>query len=322
MLIGQHTQTETFLYAAHSGRLHHAWLLIGPQGVGKAGFAQQAALRLLAEASSVPVEASGLDVEDSHPTMRLAAAGSHPDLIILKRLEKEKSGDTARNVTIEQVRHLLGQFNLAPSQGNRRVVIIDSIDDLERGAANALLKALEEPPASTVFLLVSHASDRLLPTIRSRCRTLRFPRLPNDDLRSVLKSECPELPDRELDALVAVGEGVPGRALRFSGLDISGLDAALSAFSTIGDRDNSGRHALAVQLSSKAATPRYAAFLDRVPAFLAILARQKNGEALALTLRQWEAARSLADSAVHNSLDPYMVTFALGSLVTALAPTR
>jgi DNA polymerase-3 subunit delta' len=321
MLVGQKIQTETFLSATHGGRLHHAWLLIGPQGLGKAGFAQQAALRLLSEASSTPVEAKGLDVEGSHPTIKLAAAGSHPDLIVLKRLEKEKSGETARNVTIEQVRHLLGQFNLAPSQGNRRVVIIDSIDDLERGAANALLKALEEPPASTIFLLVSHASDRLLPTIRSRCRTLRFPRLSDDDLRGVLKTECPELSDRELDALVSVGEGVPGRALRFSGLDISGLDAALSTFSIDGDRDSSGRHALAVQLSAKAATPRYAAFLDRVPAFLATLARQKNGEALATALRQWEAARSLADSAVHNSLDPYMVTFALGSLVTALAPT-
>ena len=189
-LIGNTAARAAFAAAAASGTLHHAWLLAGPEGVGKASFARIAALRLLAAAAAPGALPAGLVVPDSHPARALMDAGSHPDYRLLARLPKDpdKPGeDLARSITIAQVRSLGPMFATRPSLSFRRVVVIDAIDDLERGDANALLKNLEEPPAGTIFLLVSHAPRRLLPTIRSRCRLLRFERLRDDDVTTVLR---------------------------------------------------------------------------------------------------------------------------------------
>src|SRR3546814_674955 len=146
-----------------SSDLHHAWLITGPMGVGKALFAEKAALRMLAEGAGPPVDRPGLDVPDDHPTARLVEARSHPDLMRLERLAKNGGDELARSITIDQVRGLQRLFSTTPSMSPRRAVIIDSVDDLERGGANALLKNLEEPPPTSLFLPVSHAPQRLFP---------------------------------------------------------------------------------------------------------------------------------------------------------------
>lgn len=146
-------------------RLHHAWLLSGPQGSGKASFALAAAAELV-----------GASIE--------AASRHHPDIILLRREAKDPSEarkaeegkpfELTRNITVAQIRAMQQRLTTRPSLGERRAIIIDPADDLETGASNALLKTLEEPPAGTVFLLIAHQPARLLPTIRSRCRVLRF----------------------------------------------------------------------------------------------------------------------------------------------------
>jgi DNA polymerase-3 subunit delta' len=158
------------------GRLHHAWLISGPEGIGKALFADKAALRVLAEGAGPPVDAPGSTCRTSTASRKLVAAGSHPDLMRLERLPKDSGGELARSITVDQVRGLQRCSRPPPSFSPWRVVVIDAIDDLERPAANALLKNLEEPPPNSLFLLVSHAPERLLPTIRSRCRQLRLSR--------------------------------------------------------------------------------------------------------------------------------------------------
>ena len=163
-LYGHDAAVAAFRAGLDSGRLHHGWLIAGPQGVGKATFAAKAALRVLA-AGQGRVDAPGLDVPDDHPAAKLVAAGSHPDLMKLERLVKD-NGDLARSISVDQVRGLQRLFATTASMSPWRVVIIDAIDDLERAAANALLKNLEEPPPHSLFLLVSHAPERLLPTIR------------------------------------------------------------------------------------------------------------------------------------------------------------
>ncbi len=175
--VGNDAAQAAFAAALGGAKLHHAWLIAGPEGVGKASFARAAATRLLARASGAGALPPGLAVPEDHPTAKLMAAGSHPDFRVMARLPKDAEKpdqDLARSITIAQVRTLQPMFATAPAMGPARVVLIDAIDDLERGGANALLKNLEEPPAGTVFLLVSHAPGRLLPTIRSRCRLLRF----------------------------------------------------------------------------------------------------------------------------------------------------
>ncbi|MET0270214.1 MAG: AAA family ATPase, partial [Sphingomonas sp.] len=211
-LIGHAAQVAAFREAIGGGRMHHAWLLAGPQGLGKALFAGSAALRYLAEGIA-PVTASGLALSDDHPTARLAAAGSHPDYRRLERLFREKTNDHARSITVDQVRGLQGLFATTPSLSSRRAIVIDAIDDLERPAANALLKSLEEPPADTLFLLVSHAPGRLLPTIRSRCRTLRCGRLDAAAVAAIVRRARPDADDADISALVRGGGGAAGQGL-------------------------------------------------------------------------------------------------------------
>lgn len=320
VLVGHGEPVEAFLDAHRQGRLHHAWLLTGPRGVGKALFAQQAATRLLAEAAGPAFERPGLEVPFGHPVATLVEAGSHPDLARLERTVDEKTGERARSISIEQVRRLQRLFATTGGLSSRRVVIIDAVDDLERSAANALLKNLEEPPADSLFLLVSHAPGKLLPTIRSRCRTLRFQPLEAPAMHAVLREQLPDASDNELAALAQVGEGAPGRALAFAGLAIGELDAAIDRLILQGDAGNGERVALAKSLSGKAAQPRYEAFLERVPNRIAGHARRMRGAELAAALGAWEEARALAGIAVSQSLDPQTTVFTLAGMLAKLAP--
>jgi DNA polymerase-3 subunit delta' len=319
-LFGHDGLVAAFLDASRSGRLHHAWLLAGPQGIGKASFAEAAALRLLAEGVGPPIDGPGFTVPPDHPTAKLIEAGSHPDFQRLQRQFREKTGDYARNITIDQVRGLQGLFGTTPTFSNRRVVVIDAIDDLERGAANALLKSLEEPPPDSLFLLVSHAPGRLLPTIRSRCRLLRFSPLADEVMAAALREALPEADDAEIAALVAIGDGSPGKALGFAGLDISGLDAAITRLIREGDPTNAQRSALARALSLKSAQARYEAFLERVPSRIAAHARTLTGQPLAATIEIWEQARPIAENAVRLSMDPQATVFELAGLLARLSP--
>ncbi|HEX8643430.1 MAG TPA: DNA polymerase III subunit delta' [Allosphingosinicella sp.] len=320
-LYGHDDAVAAFRDGMASGRLHHAWLITGPEGVGKALFAGKAALRLLAEGAGPPVTATGLDVPDEHPAARLVEAGSHPDLMRLERLVKD-NGELARSINVEQVRGLQRLFATTASMSPWRIVIIDAADDLERSAANALLKNLEEPPPSSVFLLVSHASHRLLPTIRSRCRQLRLSRLGADAMTSALRAALPDAGEDEIRALAAAGDGSPGRAAAFRGLDIGQLDAAMRALAQHGDATNARRSALAASLCLKSAQARYEAFLARAPSFIAAAARERSGPALAEALALWERAASLASSAKGLSLDPTSVVYEIAGLIAALAPER
>jgi DNA polymerase III subunit delta' len=322
-LFGHEAAVAGFRDSLDSGRLHHAWLLAGPQGIGKALFAEKAALRVLAQGQGA-VEAPGLDVPDNHPAARLVAAGSHPDLMRLERLVKETSstGELARSVSVDQVRGLQRLFSTTASMSPWRVVIIDAIDDLERNAANALLKNLEEPPPHSLFLLVSHAPERLLPTIRSRCRQIRLSLLAPAAMTSALRNAAPDAADAEIAELVKAGQGSPGRALAWRGLDINGLDLAMEALAREGDPTNAKRAALAQALSLKSAQPRYEAFLARAPSFIAQAAKGRSGAALADAIRLWERAQGLASSARGLSLETESVVFELCGMLAALAPAR
>lgn len=319
-LFGHDSAIAAFRSGLGSGRLHHAWLISGPEGIGKALFADKAALRVLAEAAGPPVEAPGLDVPDHHPAARLVEAGSHPDLMRLERLAKDSGTELARSISVDQVRGLQRLFSTTASMSPWRAVIIDSIDDLERSAANALLKNLEEPPPSSLFLLVSHAPERLLPTIRSRCRQLRLSPIDDESMTRALRSALPDADSEEIAALREAGQGSPGRAIGFRGLQIDSLDRAMRELAAQGDPTNAGRSALAQSLSLKAAQPRYEAFLQRAPSLFAEAARLRRGPALAEALGLWERAQDLAGSAKRLSLDPQSVVFELAGMLASLAP--
>lgn len=322
-LIGNESAHEALAAAMASGALHHAWLLAGPEGVGKGRFARLAARRVLAEAAEADGLPPGFDLPEHSRTAQLFAAHSHPDYRELMRLPKDADKPEqglARSIPVAQVRQLIASFTTKPSLSRRRVVVIDTIDDFERpGAANALLKVLEEPPEGTVFLLVSHSPGRLLPTIRSRCQLLRFDPLTDAQVASVLRAELPDATASEIEALVRAGEGSPGRALGFAGLDLAALEADMDAIARTGDPSNAIRSRLAKLLGAKAAQPRYEAFLDRAPSFIADRARALTGEALRAALDAYSAARELGAAALGLSLDASATVFEMSGLIARLA---
>lgn len=324
--LGNEAAQRRFRAALDSGAMHHAWLFTGPQGIGKASFARAAALRLLAESADADGLPPGFAVGEAHPTRRLIEAGTHPDYRSLVRLPKDvdkPEGELARSITIAQVRSLQPMFANKPAMSPARVVLIDAVDDLERpGASNALLKNLEEPPTGTIFLLISHAPGRLLPTIRSRCRQLRFDRLGDDAVRMVLGAALPDAPADELEALVRAADGAPGRALGYAGLDMGALDAAMTSLASDGDPTTTVRTQLARTLAPKAAQARYEAFLDRAPSFIGNRAAKYSGDALRVALDAYDAARTLAISARALSLDPQATVFEMAGLIARLAPPR
>ena len=319
MILGHDVAVARFSEARTAGTLHHAWLLAGPRGVGKAHFARLAATRLLADAGGPPSFAVGIDTPADHPIARLMAAGSHPDFRRLEREPNDKGDALRRNISIKQVRKLGEFFANTTSMSPWRAVVIDSLDDLEAEGANALLKMLEEPPAHTVFLMVAHAPGRLLPTIRSRCRRLNFQALPDSDMAAILRIEQPALEDAELARLVSVAEGSVGRAMAFAELELAPLEREAVGLMRDGDPSNARRSKLAQSLAGKAAADRYGAFVDVVPGLIAREARALTGDRQRRALDAYARSRETAALAMRLSLDPAATVFQLGSILASVA---
>ncbi len=273
-----HEQAEAaFLQAHTSGRLHSGWLITGPQGIGKATLAYRIAAFLLSEQQDdglfgAPPPATSLKIPHDHPEARLIRAGSHPRLCVVRRSADDKTGKMRSLITVDEVRRLKSFFQLSATDGGRRVVIVDTADDMNPSAANAILKVLEEPPARTTLLLISNQPSRLLPTIRSRCRTLRCNALNAADLDAALDQIGLEVAG--IDALAVLADGSVGQAIRLvhqDGLDTyHSLVTLLSALPRI---DRPAAIKLAESCTGKGAEVRYAHLLDLIDLFLSRTAR-------------------------------------------------
>ncbi len=214
---GHHAITTMLAQAMASGRMHHAWLLTGANGIGKATTARLAAARLLSD--SLPSaglfgdRVPPLDLNPDDVGANLVLSGAHPDFIDIRpSRDDNKSGQ----IKIEQIRDLIPFMAHKPARGAWRVAIIDSMDEVNRNGANALLKIVEEPPEKTVIFLVSSCPGRLPPTIRSRCRLVHMARLADDECRHVLDDIWPEADSAHIDVLVRLCDGAPGRAVQLA----------------------------------------------------------------------------------------------------------
>jgi DNA polymerase-3 subunit delta' len=191
--------------------MHHAWLVTGPEGVGKATLAYRFARRLLAGAATGPDASLALD--PAHPVFRRVAAGSHADMLTIELTYNDKTKRMRTQIAVEDVRRINAFMALTPAEGGWRVVIVDGAEELNASSANALLKILEEPPPRAILLLACAAPGRLLPTIRSRCRRLALAPLSDAPMQRLLAAYLPDLAAAERDRLVIMAEGSPGRAL-------------------------------------------------------------------------------------------------------------
>ena len=220
-LLGHEAAEKTMLAAQQSGRLHHAWLMTGPRGIGKATLAWRFARFLLCGQQQGGLfgggAAAGLDVSADAPGRSLVDARSHPDLFHLRRTLNPDTGRMRAEIAVDDVRDLGAFMHMTPAMGEWRVAIVDSADEMNRNSANAVLKILEEPPPNAVLLIVAHAPGRLLPTIRSRCRRLAMPPLADDIVVRLLGDHAPEMKEQERAALARLAEGSIGRALELAG---------------------------------------------------------------------------------------------------------
>lgn len=295
-------------------RLHHAWLLVGPRGLGKAGFARQAARELV--------------VEPGAPQ----GAGDHPDIVVLeplpataddeKKREEGKPYQTKRNITVEQIRAMQQRLTTRPTLGARRAIVIDPADDLEKGAANALLKSLEEPPAGSFFLLVAHRPGRLLPTIRSRCRIVRFARLADAEIEAILRREAPQADDTVRQAAVAAAGGSPGAALDFVEFDLGELYRLMCEIADRGDADFARRGRLAEAVGARPDRRRQLAAIDLARAVIAGRMRTTDIAALpALSEAHAQLVRLAAQAPTYN-FDPALLLMEIGTLLASVAAPR
>lgn len=218
-LVG-HEQAERALLEAYRGRrLHHAWLLGGPKGIGKATLAWRFARFLLAnpdpDAPAVR-DATSLAVPADHPVAGRIRRGAVGDIAVLRRQWNDKSKKLYGEIRVDEVRAALGLFQQAAGAGGFRLCILDSADDLNRNSANALLKAIEEPPRDAVFLIVSHQPSRVMPTILSRCRKLPLGALAAEEVAAALGTlpgvDAASTPEERATAARRSGGSI-GRAL-------------------------------------------------------------------------------------------------------------
>lgn len=253
--VGQDSAWQEWLAAISSARMHHAWLLAGGKGLGKGAFARAAAAELVKQPGTAVPDAEG-----------------HPDIIVLEHLpanddEAKKKADgkpyqTKRNISVDQVRGMTRKLTTKPTLGDKRAIIIEPADDLEKSAVNALLKVLEEPPAGTFFLLVAHQPGRLLPTIRSRCRVLRFANLSAEELDAVIRRHAPEAGADARAAAIAASQGSPGVALSFVEQELGTIHDLMLRILHEGDRDFYHRGALAAEMGARPTRERQMAALE------------------------------------------------------------
>jgi DNA polymerase-3 subunit delta' len=217
-LVGHKEADQTLLQAYQSGRLPHAWLISGPRGIGKATLAYRFARFLLNGGGEGGLFGgpTDLSVPPESSVIKRVTAQAHPDLRVVERSINERTGKLRNEIVVDDVRDLSHFLRLTPSDGGWRIAIVDAADEMNRNAANALLKILEEPPDNSVLLVVSHAPGRLLPTIRSRCRKLMLKPLPANETNALLTELLPNLSGEERQALASLADGSPGRAVQLA----------------------------------------------------------------------------------------------------------
>ena len=254
-LVGHEATEEAMLAAQQSGRLHHAWLLTGPRGIGKAKLAWRFARFLLCGQQQGGLFGDGprnLDTSPDAPGRALVDARSHPDLFHLRRTLNPDSGRMRAEIAVDDVRDLGTFMHMTPAMGQWRVAIVDSADEMNRNSANAVLKVLEEPPANAVLLIVAHAPGRLLPTIRSRCRRLALQPLPDETVVRLLGDYAPDAKAEERVALASLAEGSIGRALELGGAGSLDLYREMvDVLATLPDLDMARLHGFAERFGKR-----------------------------------------------------------------------
>jgi DNA polymerase-3 subunit delta' len=275
-LVGHENAERELRRLVEAGRLPHAILLSGPRGIGKATLAFRLARFLLAGPGDLPAEMFqeteklGLAIDAESGVFRRVASGGHADLLTVERAYDPRRRRLRSDIIVEDTRAIAGFFRLTAAEEGWRIVIIDGAEEMNRNAANALLKILEEPPRRGLLLLVSHSPGRLLPTVRSRCRHFPLAPLARPLVLQLLGQYRPELPQVEAEALAGLAEGSIGRAIELA--DAGGLalyQSLLGILAQVPLIEVAELHAFADKLARPDAEEAYRASQELLSQFLA-----------------------------------------------------
>jgi DNA polymerase III subunit delta' len=338
-LFGHEAAVAEFEDARGSGRLHHAWLLVGPEGIGKATLAYRLARTLLAEGDADVAN------DPSRPLFRKVASLAHPNVLLLRRSFNEKTKRYGQWIGVDEVRRLRSFLGHSAGEGGWRVVVVDRADEMNQNAANALLKALEEPPPRTLFLLVASAEGRLPVTIRSRTRTLRVSGLNEEELAAAVRAALVrydhEVDDEVLATALALSDGSVRRALELATGD--GIALYREIVATLGALPEFAAprlHALADRLAGSSQTDQLALYvslllglIERLIRFAATgegateeerpIARKLVGYAnLGAWAEAWEAIAAAKDEAFALNLDRTLLLLDIWFRLSALVRKR
>ena len=270
-----HAEAEEFLARSYkSGKGHHAVLIEGPEGIGKATLAFRFANHILRHPDPLSAPDAIEDPDPEHPISRQIASGASHNLLHLSRPVDDKTGRVKQAITVDEVRKAGHFFSQTSGTGNWRIVIIDPADDLNRNAANAILKILEEPPKRAMFLVLSHAPGKLLPTIRSRCLPLRLHELSPHAMDQALGQLGLAIPPEKREAVLALAKGSVARALKlvnYGGADI--LEAFEQMVASQGPAQRRMMFKIADALSGKDSDVAFGFFIEHLGDHLAETAR-------------------------------------------------
>ncbi len=316
-LFGHEREEIQFLTAYRSGRMPHAWLLAGPEGIGKASFSYRAARFVLGNPdpqSAFVTAARTLDTDPDSPSNRRISAQSHGDLRVLRREIEAGKKTIPTEIRVEQVRQAIQFFSSTSNEGGWRLAIIDQMDDLNRSGANALLKLIEEPPPRVLFLMVTSSPGRLLPTIRSRCRVLNFRPLSEGEIVSAMLDQ-PKPPDRATAMRVApYAAGSVRDAMKLTDpATLAIIEHVTTLLRRLPAIDRGELFAMVEGLTGRDKTADFETVLDTVNRWLGEQCRERAGEGarrLAPLAEVWEKSARAASETDRYNLDrrPFLLT--------------
>ncbi len=308
------TQWREWRVAIAGPRMHHAWILAGRKGLGKHKFALAAARELVGAVRNAPVTENDPDIQ--------ILTHLPKDDKEARKAEKGEDFETKRNISIEQIRTMQGRLTTRPTLGDRRAIIINPADDLERNAANALLKSLEEPPVGTFFLLVTHRPGMLLPTIRSRARILRFNPLPVDVVEAALRSSADNLDPADIAIAAQASGGAPGAGEALLLQKLGGAEALMRRIATEGDPDFTLRGKLGEEIGARPDRERIATTLDLARTVLARRLDQPAKSDIPALVNAHAKLVTISGQAKSYNFDPGFLAMEIGTLLASAAPLR
>ncbi len=318
-LVGHAAAEQELLAAWQANRLPHAILLGGPQGIGKATLAYRLARFVLAGGDS---DAKDLFVPGDQPVSRQVASLSHPDLLVLRRVKGEDQKNISQVIRVVDTRRIASFFGSTSAYGGWRICIVDAVEEMNSESANAILKLLEEPPARSLFLLVSHMPGRLLPTIRSRCRRLALKALSGGEVAQALSSLARDMPDLDqggIGSAAGASQGSVGRALSLLLGGEDGLEILQMTRQLLGRLPGVESGAVAA-LGDKLRGDNLAVFAEAVEDWLAEAATADGEPArLAQFAEAWDKVRRATAAAEIYNLDRKPLVFQVFSMLSEAA---